>query len=65
MLVVYDFTNISQFKINLPPNMESVLIFPQFFSQITTIEIFGKKDERWCFPVQTPGEDKHIGSVLL
>ena len=66
MLVVYDFTNISQFKI-IPAKSASkygeCVDFPQFFSQITTIEIFGKKEESWCFPVQTPGEDKHIGCV--
>ena len=49
MLVVYDFTNISQFKI-IPPKSASkygeCVDFPQFFSQITTIEIVGKKEER-------------------
>ena len=65
MLQVYDFTNISQFKIipaKSSPYIESVLIFPQFFSQIT-IEIFGKKEDSWYISVQTPGEDKHIGCV--
>ena len=48
MLVVYDFTNISQSKI-IPKSASKYGEsgdFPQFFSQITTIEILGKKEER-------------------
>ena len=49
MLVVYDFTNISQFKI-IPAKSASkygeCVDFPQFFSQITTIEMVVKREER-------------------
>ena len=49
MLLVYDFTNISQFKI-IPAKSASkygeCVDFPQFFSQITTIEMVVKREER-------------------